>query len=1133
MKKVKGKGMKKRILAILAAITIAGSSIGVGGTGYAAESDYFEGPQDVILDSETCEIEVTIEDSEEGSSAEGDSAKEAASDPDQDIITEEIEDNEDNAYADSSEDAGESSEAAGTEDDPVVSEGSSADEGSSVDEGILAVEGSSADETEDEAAEDVILEETDEASFGESVEATDVSENSTDAFVKVTAGQKGKWINKKGKWTYENADGRFADDDGKALDNNVAHIGDEYYYFKGRYMATGFVYFDHYGSAVSKSKANYAVYCDKTTGAIQKGFFIVGDNSYLAIKNEKGYGIIRFDRIVTDEESANASYYLDKDGAIVKDKFFSYEGSKYRAGADGKLLTDGTYLIDGKFYNFDSEGRLVTTGMRSGYYYINADNVRAQAYIRARGPRNPAAGYSYYTDAECKKVLTNTWLYSAGGSKVYYLDRFGEAATGIVKAGEETILFDKSTARINAVTGVYKEGSKYYYVIKGIVVTTPGFYKIDSFVYYYVTGTSGELATGFRTIKTEKYPEGKKYHFKEAGSSRVAQLDYYRAEVNGKLYHINQKNYNEKYPFGPEDYFVCSYKECKEQQKADEGFIPADTEFNSDGSYFTGWKTIKRQKYYYYQGHKAEAGRIYGTAKGRPYVMDIDGKLYLMAPEGYQMSGWYRIKKSENIPVYPFDRTSPWQMSEDFYMYFSETDGKAAVGFKAVPAPTLDESGNIALDKDGNVIVSGEKKRLLFATKADDNYMKGALVRNASYVLNGRKYLLDGAGCAYKLPEGPAKKDGGTVYQKADGSYKTGAIDGCYYDPATGYMLTNVFRKTGKKWYYYGADGKQSSDSLQVTLGSGRKAFAVFNKDGSIKNFVDKDGAKIKDVYFIFNSSAYFIGSKGTLLTGRIELAYFKNGDSTIVYVENDGKTDFQVPSIGSDAAMIKDGKKIYVISEGQIVTDDSKEYRVVDYSRLPEADRYAMDRYREEFMNNSYKYIPVHVGADGSVSAKTTNYYGRTLHLNSYGIPLEYMCAFRKSGKNWYVNDVDCAGTASLDLIISNPYTLDTEYRTAKVSWDHNGKMSEIFDASTGKAISGYVTIREINIGKDTRSVNYNMKLKKGYPYTGSVSVSTKALATRYGVKNLKIKYTFDPDTGLLDAAAANREMERLGIDL
>ena len=761
------------------------------------------------------------------------------------------------------------------------------------------------------------------------------------------------------------------------------------------------------------------------------------------------------------------------------------------------------------------------------YYLTEVDGTMqgAPVYSRYKNAKKPEAGSFFYSDEECTRKLTSTWLFSSkactDSSRYYYLNKKGDFAKGITKVDGRTYYFDQESGRLSKTTGAEQIGSKYYFFQDGVMVTEKGFVHKNNYRnIYYVTGPSGVLATGYKNIKTERYPEGKKYHFEKDATMSVISFS-----VNGKTYITNQYNYDDPSKTGPEDLFVLSAADVKRLQQISNGGIDPKLRVNSDGSLYNGWITIEGTKYYYFEGEPLNpqnalmmysGATIYYIFKQDTFVATIGGKNYWFNQDGSLNSGWLRYNFQTGILIINGNKAT-CTTAMDCYMYFSPSDKTAVTGFKKVLVPKLNGNGEFELDKDGKVVLTDEEKTLLFADGKFGSLEPGTLVRNCKYMYKGKLYVLDDVGAVYKINPGPVEQDGGIVYKNADGSLGTGRIEGCYYDPSSYFRLSDVVRKSGQKWYYYGKYAQQSTE-LKVKLDNGETAEAVFNKDGSIKYFAGPSGEKVTNATFTLGSALYFIGSKSLPMTGLVTRTFAGAEKAITVVVDNDGRCSYNPSHPASNTYMLKIGKKMFVVNGGLIVDDPEKAYMISDFSKLPTADRKMMERYQSfayamaksitSTAAKSYK-LPVYVNSDGSVSAKTINKDGKTLHINKYGVALENISVFRKQGSSWYFSGAEQAGTAYMRASIADLKTFDTADIDINLTWDDNMKMGKFVNAKTGKPVSGMISIGDIVINGKTVKTDMVISLKNGVINTASKTVS---------YNGNKVTFKFDKETGLLD---------------
>lgn len=1098
---------------MIAAFTIAAGSMTAGGRSYAAKESSFE--EEIIIEENNIEEESTGDKGIDDESIDDESVEEEYGSGDEKGAPEEPSDTAEIKPYDEISDESEASDKA--------TEAATADEAGEADEADKSYEEILVEEDNTEASDTASADTSIEEELPPEIEISEGRPNPT-----LYAGAvKGRWICRNNKWTYENARGEARDDDGKSLDNNVAHIGDNFYYFKDGYMCTGFIYFDEEGRFTTAKKAKNARYCDPMSGVLKTGMFAVEGKEYYALSDAKFYGLIRCNIIFLYNENL---YYADKTGAVLKGKGFSLDGKSYFAKEDGTLYRNGYAIIDGKMYRFNSDCSVFTEAIGPYCYYASKKNGKTEsafAYILCKNPKKPEDGRWFYADEAGKKKLTSCWIYGARdlkeSSRLYYLDKKGDMVTGVFSISGTRHLFGEADAANaglfqSSYEGTYEYKGRKCFILDGIMVTKPGFF-FSSWQrsYYYVLNKSGELAQGDIIIKTKQYPKGKNYSFDSFNRLRVN--DYEVKRVKHVLNHRNDKNPEVK---GPEDHYVLSNEaEVEKFLTTEEGAAYRNLTFNSDGTLLNGIKTVDGKKYLYYQGEPVHVKYLNTNHFNitAPFVIFTGGKGYLVGQDSAVMTGWFRTP-ADKLILMDFDYA--YGMKKDIYMYFSPEEECAVEGIYSAPVPKLDKNGTIALDNSGNVITTGKKAELCFTTAENsgttDYY--GKLVRNDEYTIGKKVYVTDGAGVAKLIQDGPVSKDGEIIYRNSDGSTSTGRKDSYYYDPSTGYQLKNVLRCSSKKWYFYGKDGKESTALTEVTLDDGKKAFIIYSKNGSINSFKYENGKKVSGRAFTYGSGYYFIGKNGNLTTGLIKQKLVSQNTDVTTYVDSDGRCFYKNPAYSDRTFMVKIGKKIYAMKGGEIVKGSSKPYGVNDFSRLPEADKRNMEKYwamacfyaGEVFSDNPDDYeVPVYVNEDGSVSEKILTKDGRQLHINKYGICMEDMSPFRREGKNWYYTRATEAGSAVIDgMYTTFERTPSVECKIA-FSWDNNMKMGKLVDNSTGKPLSGWVDYK-ITDPLTGKIIPVNIALKNGLFATGKFTMKEEGLS--YPIY-------FDADTAIFDYMA------------
>ena len=922
-----------------------------------------------------------------------------------------------------------------------------------------------------------------------------------------------KWAPKGKGVTYLNDDGLMADTLGNAITTGMYYIEGEYYFFKAGIRTSGIIYFDDKNEVTTAAKASYARFFDAAAGALKSGYFNAGGKYYFAgdydlydagAKGNKldlgmDYGRIELDSLQRGYIDDSYSYfYIQKSGALLTNKLFTHKGKKHYAKADGKLCRDEYMLIGGKWCYFDRNCMMISNGgdaegKATDYYsYVDgADSVSsAKVYIKNRSAKDD--GVLFYADKACTQKLTNCWLVTTQNvinvqlNRKYYLDKNGNPVKGLVTIGSSKYLFDSKTCLIKSFA--YKENDLYIYkVLKisgknyllgtyGEIITKEGFVYVGSKTAYYVK-KDGTAAVGMTTIN------GRKYYFDSEGKLVYDNL----LSVNGKVYQLNA------------GYEIGKAADCYILEKKD---YPAELfpkmMVNSDGSLYTGWKTYKGKKYFYEAGESA--GYSYGYSSTKK-VYEIGGKLYSFSAEGYALTGMFTIEPGTMFDIIAlFKLDSEWGTAKNTLTYYFDPKTCAAVtGFRKI-----------------------NNKTYYFRPTAGSGSQeyKGTMVRGTTLMINGKNYMFD--------------NDGVLVDQISSGKKQmtdAGTKVSYYLSPRTGEIERCAVRKTGNKWFYYNEGGMQCAELTTKNMDN-ENITARFSKDGSIQGFYAGD---VKQTNIMIGGDDnlegyYFLDAKGMPMTGffrvsdavSMEIAGTPNAR---VYVESDGYCARTHNPLLQYGTLIKSGNKIYALINGTTVTDTDKKCYIMDYSRLPASDRNTLDQYIKMHQLYESSFSDVYEGeirgrlycftnSDGTLAAGQTRLvYGKTVHLNKYGIPKEDLGMFVKEGKDWYLSSKVSAKGKIVGIKLEAVLFDRSSGDEVEIKVGSDGKLSQAINLRTGKPLDGFFEIDgiELKVESSDDSVQtgtmpcYNM-FKKGYPIGKKYSFKYGGFT---GVCNV------DPDTG------------------
>ena len=327
---------------------------------------------------------------------------------------------------------------------------------------------------------------------------------------------------------------------------------------------------------------------------------------------------------------------------------------------------------------------------------------------------------------------------------------------------------------------------------------------------------------------------------------------------------------------------------------------------------------------------------------------------------------------------------------------------------------------------------------------------------------------------------------------------REGKPDAYYYFTKDGQIESNVFRKSSGKWYFYGENGQMAYDPAVINIRTNSSVIAVFNKDGSLKNFVTYVNGKAQilkntavgigdDMLMIGN--VYVLDDKGQIRTGYIKYDFLNVvSDGSAAIVNDDGSR-----TLNDKNTITKIKDKYYLSNNSAVLTNTKTAYRVDDYSSLPAADRKYFDD-----LSKVVDDILVYVNADGTLSAHELNIDKRPIHTNKYGVKMVSYSNFEKYNGKWYITDNSKGKAGS----VTNDHYFNCSSETGDdeeviISWDENGKLLPIKNAFSGKPING---VYEISDG-------FIYNFKSGLPEGGK-----SATVYKYGTK---MTLDFDKDTG------------------
>ncbi len=845
--------------------------------------------------------------------------------------------------------------------------------------------------------------------------------------------------------------------------------GSQYYYFDKNVLYKGLAYLDNSGELVPASKATCVAYFDPVTGANVTDNFEIKGKSYCVPESASDYSII----YTNDKYRGNDGklHISDKGGAVIKKKFVTFENKTYYADENGCLLCNCTRVINGKTYCFLGDGQLYEyNDYIPQDFTVKADGVHHTMYLRSSKVGKPTDGVTVYYDNGTGIVPAKSCpIFDVADNLVYFTDKTGKLATGLVTYHGDSYWFDEKTAELATEKKIVSYKKKLYLCMEnGKIANTKGFDSVDSGKFVYVKDTSGALATGIFTAEN-----GKKYIIGDDGIFIIRNPKFGAALYKGK-YYLTHYNYSDAQgndiwtsPEGP----------------AIAGSGPYFCIINKDGTVKKGWVTINKKKYYALGNGRLASG---------DNLRKIGGKIYAFNTEDddpYVLTGWQIYYSVQMVDMDDLSNNSEFS-GEPYYFYFDPKTGAAATGFKKMAAPKVNVDGSIAVDDYGSLI-PGPVKNIFF--NVDSNKIPvGALASNIALIYKGKKYDFDIVGAVKSGQEEMIDSDGFSQYRKKDGTIAVGRTlvklsgggTAYYFFNSYGNMETNVIRKTGSKWYYYGPTGQMMYSIDYVTFLHGETVYAIFNSDGSIKQFAQHVGNNIHvlknclilygDKYDMSEWNAAVIGKNGLPVSGYSTVPIDNLGNLTVA-TDSDGKMVSDV----TEPYLVKSGNKIYASHEGNVLRDTGTMYEIQSCALIPASDRDKLYALADMMKGGALKVI---VNADGSLSSGTAVIGGRTYHKNKYGVPVELYSCFAKSGSNWYISYDMLEGTTpgvagSLDLNVTN--RSEGVYEGISIKYDANGKLISVTRQSDGSPVTGLL---RFNIGGEYLTVG----MKNGKPLTG-----------------------------------------------
>ncbi|MBR2668878.1 MAG: hypothetical protein IKE36_03670, partial [Solobacterium sp.] len=931
----------------------------------------------------------------------------------------------------------------------------------------------------------------------------------------------------------------------------------------------------YYWDTNSKNVLEKMYFDPNDHGAMQQGFFFVNKKMYYAAKTKYSEFIAdSYDYYVTVQTLKNLcllkgwkkypekyiwddvnGLIIDANGAIVSEKLVKiaidmgggYETKYVYPDANGYPICDRWLTVNGKKLYFNSNGWMeMAATYPTAWYYADADNNLQTVYYKLKNTKKPEEGYTYCT-YEGKK-LTSLVFYDDFADAAAMVDAKGSMvvnSAATVKtafvSGSATVMFiadengnivrssDPGRAKIVTVKGKSYIVDHHGGVLKNSTEPVPAITEDGAETVYVMADKNGLLVKkAFRTVSDITYVAYKVWFNEKGYAADDPYVDIYDGNTQYYAQTINKKAYlcvrgsQYLYFIIPDITFIPH--ESKTISTGWFGYSPIY--LNKDGSIKTGF--VKNSNYedntkYILASNTGAVWKVVGetvTIDSLDYntLYKINGKTYFFDRLGNMVTGWIHFDRA--LVTSPEDHLfmAPMHNGErlyDAYMYFDPKTGAAVTGAKKVLTPLVYD-GEISLGAEAsNGYLNNAMTVNTTSTQKTLNFDKnGVLIRDQQTKI-GKKLTEVGADGVVVTGQDHWADANKEMYILKNGTVATGRkkIDGDYYyfDPVTGYKVTNELRKTGKKWYYYNEFGRQAYPEMmsnyEVTLPKhmqniwGEKALVYFGSTNfkELKTIWNKDGSLAKIVYSETNKPAagesisfglwnfenddkarsyvmaglngYVLDSKGLPMTGIVSGFNYKDDSTFDKYTVNVGKDGSKVVA-SYGLSLVKIGKKYYVMHQGILYTRQEQVIEIDDWSTLPASDQKTLNELaKSAAVQGTGLYVMLN--ADGSVATNTKRFctvsFGHdtifgysasgVFTSNKQGIILDLCAQIYRVGKNCYIsNAVDRDMTGSWEVLVPMYKPVaneDPEVVYATIKFNGN-KLVGFYDAETGKGLNG-----------------------------------------------------------------------------
>ena len=431
-------------------------------------------------------------------------------------------------------------------------------------------------------------------------------------------------------------------------------------------------------------------------------------------------------------------------------------------------------------------------GVSVGYSETQASEVLSTDYILydKRVYSNDASGIQYELNCYLWSGKSSGQLSQAGGDTSEGSDEISTGLTGNLPntGGEE----NEGDAYEITRNGWSVIDEKWYYYENGI--PAKGEKKIDG-KWYYFNETSGEMITGFVTLRTrvvyyaqtgemltgEQIIEGIRYYFDTANGAMYeglkigsdGRMTYYlegggtfqgEMKINGKWYYFDEESGKNITGFKRVGNRILYYDDQTGEMTTGEKNIDGSWYLFStgNGNMVTGWHDFENRKVYYLSTGQMATGET-----------EIDGSWYLFSTSNGRMAtGWYDF---ENRRVYylPTGQMAVGEQRIDKnWYYFEFSNGNMITGFYNVGMRTVYYDTETGIMRTGEQKIEG--KWYYFSSS------NGAMV-HGFYDLGARRVFYGDEG--YMLT-GDQIIDGNSYYFDSSngGMFRDVWLNGKYYD---------------------------------------------------------------------------------------------------------------------------------------------------------------------------------------------------------------------------------------------------------------------------------------------------------------------------------------------------------------